>query len=226
MGQSWLGLLFAHWRVDPSALRRVVPPELPLDVIDGDAWIGVTPFQVRALRLRHTPPVPILSAFPELNVRTYVTVGGKPGIYFLSLDAGRRSAVIAARKSYRLPYFEARMSISRAGEEIRYRSERSDPDGPPARFAGSYAPAGNSFTAAPGSLDWALTERYCAYTLDDSRRPQRIEIHHRPWSLRPARAEIQTNTMAAPFAIALEGEPLLHLAAPQDVVIWPLEPAV
>src|SRR5215213_1072588 len=104
MGQSWFGLLFAHWRVEPGELERVVPPQLPLDLIDGSAWIGITPFQVRALRLRLTPPPPFLSVFAELNVRTYVTVGGKPGIYFLSLDADSALAVAAARRIYRFPY--------------------------------------------------------------------------------------------------------------------------
>src|SRR3954469_1338540 len=83
MGQSWVDLLFAHWRVDLAALKAVVPDRLPIDTFDGDAWVGVTPFVVRGLRLRGSPPPPVLSQFPEINVRTYVSVGGRPGIYFL-----------------------------------------------------------------------------------------------------------------------------------------------
>jgi len=221
MGQSWVDLLFAHWRVDAELLSTVVPPQLPLDVIDGSAWVGVTPFEVRALRLRRLPPAPFLSDFAELNVRTYVTVGGRPGIYFLSLDAASRLAVASARRAYRFPYFLARMSIERRNNVIRYRSHRADIDGPPARFEADYEPQGAIFNAAPDSLVWALVERYCAYTLDDEQDVLRAEIHHRPWLLRCATAAIAENSMTTPFGIQLEGEPLLHFAPRQDVLIWP-----
>jgi uncharacterized protein YqjF (DUF2071 family) len=223
MGQSWIDLLFAHWRVDPVRLTRVIPPGLEPEIIDGSAWIGVTPFEVRALRLRLTLPAPLVSAFPELNVRAYVTVGGKPGIYFLSLDAGSRLAVAAARRAYRFPYFHAHMSVRRGAGAVEYSSERDPSSGPPARFRATYEPHGEPFNAVPDSLDWKLIERYCAYTLDDKDRTLRAEIHHRPWELYRAQAEIAENTMTAPFGIELEGEPLLHLAPRQDVAIWPHE---
>lgn len=137
MGQTWWHLLFAHWAVPVESLERFVPSQLPLDVRDGSAWVGVTPFMIRGLRLRGTPPIPGLSAFPEINVRTYVTVGGKPGIYFLSLDADSASAVVSARRSYRLPYFRARAALDLEGEGVRYRSKRISHDGPPPAFAGT-----------------------------------------------------------------------------------------
>ena len=223
MGQSWFDLLFAHWRVDPKYLREILPPGLEPDVIDGSAWIGLTPFEVRALRLRLTLPAPFVSSFPEINVRTYVTVGGRPGIWFLSLDAGSRLAVLAARRTYRFPYFHARMSVVRSEGAIEYNSERDGASGPPARIAAGYVPEGEPFEAEPGSLDAALTERYCAYTLDERRRVLRAQIHHRPWRLQPVVAEFAENSMTAPFGLDLEGEPLLHYAARQDVVIWPHE---
>ena len=224
MGQSWFDLLFAHWRVEPRQLERVVPPQLPLDLIDGSAWIAITPFQVRALRLRLTLPLPFLSVFPELNVRTYVSVDGKPGIYFLSLDAGSAFAVAAARRTYRFPYFRARMSIERRDGSIAYRSARRDPTGPPAELRSEYRPLGRTFNARSESIEASLIERYCAYTLDEDGVVQRAQIHHRPWELQRVRAEFATNTMAEPFGIRLDGEPMLHFAPRQDVVIWPLEP--
>lgn len=117
LAQSWIGLLFAHWSVDPDALAPVVPRQLRLDTFEGRAWIGITPFEVRNLRLRPTLPVPMVSSFPEINVRTYVSVGGRPGIFFLSLDAASRLAVAAGRRLYRLPYCRASMSITRTGGE-------------------------------------------------------------------------------------------------------------
>src|SRR4051794_13378971 len=112
MGQSWLDLLFMHWRVPEAALRRFVPDRLTIETYEGEAWIGVTPFELRGLRLHGTIPLPGLSAFPELNVRTYVTDGRKSGIWFFSLDAAHAAAVAAARRFYRLPYHRASMQIA------------------------------------------------------------------------------------------------------------------
>ena len=222
-GQTWNDLLFAHWRVPAERLRRVMPPSLPLHLDeDGAAWLGVTPFVVSGLRLRGTPPLPWVSRFPELNVRTYVEVGGKQGIYFFSLDAGRAAAVVAARRTYRLPYFHARMRAGKVGARMDYESERIDSSGPAASFRGSYAPVG---PRTDDDLARWLAERYCAYTVDDEGRPLRIEIHHPPWPLQPAEGELDAQGMADQIGIELEGEPLLHFSARQDTLIWPLEPA-
>jgi uncharacterized protein YqjF (DUF2071 family) len=223
MGQTWEQLLFAHWPVDPALLRRAVPMQIPIDTFGEIAWIGVTPFEVRALRLHGSPPLPAGSRFPELNVRTYTTIGGRPGIYFFSLDAGSRLAVAAARRAYRLPYFHARMAIRRDGEAVSYRSRRVDSAGPGAELSLVYRPTGEPFNPAPGSLEHFVTERYCLYTLDERRRVLRAEIHHPPWPLRAAEADFSRNTMTEPLGIALPGPPtLLHFSARQDVVIWPL----
>src|SRR5918998_2507341 len=98
MAQTWGDLLFAHWPVPVEALRPLVPRPLPVDTFDGTAWLGVTPFEVSGLRLRGTVPAPRLSRFAELNVRTYTSHGGKPGIWFFSLDAASAVAVAAARR--------------------------------------------------------------------------------------------------------------------------------
>jgi uncharacterized protein YqjF (DUF2071 family) len=226
MAQTWTDLLFAHWSVAPAALDSVVPPQLPLDTLDGRAWIAVTPFGVRNTRLRPTLPVPFVSAFPEINVRTYVTVGGRPGIFFFSLDADSRLAVAAARRVYRLPYFRAHMSIDRNGRGVGFLSERTSPEAPArAEFRARYRPAGPTFNAAPGTLEHWLTERYCLYTLDDERRVLRGDIHHPPWPLQPAEADIDVNTMTAELAIDLDDDPLLHYARRQDVVFWSLQAA-
>lgn len=225
MAQTWEDLLFAHWRVAEEDLRRVVPPGLPLDTFDGSAWLGVTPFRIGSHRLRFTPHVPPLTAFPEVNVRTYTTVGGKPGIYFLSLDAASRLAVASARRAYRLPYFHARMGVERR-HLIDFRSERVSRDGPPADLHVRYRPTSAPRQAAPGTLEHFLTERYCLYTLDRRGAILRGEIHHPPWPLRDAEAEVQRNSMTAGHDLELAGTaPLLHLAARQDVLIWPLRPA-
>jgi uncharacterized protein YqjF (DUF2071 family) len=225
MAQTWRDLLFAHWSLPPEEVARILPAALAPDTFEGRAWVGVTPFELTGLRPRGGLPVPRLSAFPELNVRTYVSLGGKPGIFFLSLDAASRLAVLGARRAYRLPYYEARMSIGRGGGEIRYRCERTSDDGEPAAFGAEYEPSGTEFQAAPGSLEYFLTERYCLYTIDEAGRPLRADIQHPPWPLQPATAAIHLNTMTRPWRIELPPEPpLLHYARLQRVLIWPLRP--
>ena len=220
MGQTWDDLLFAHWPVDAELLRPLVSPKVDVDEFEGSAWLGITPFRVTGLRLRGLPPVPRFSEFLELNVRTYVTHGDKPGIWFFSLDAASRGAVEAARRIYKLPYFHARMTCSLDGDWRLYDSARAGAAG--TVFAGRYRPVGDEFNAEAGTLEHFLTERYCLYT-EDGGRLERAEIHHRPWPLRPAEADLELNTMS-PVELPDEA-PLVHFSARQDVVIWPLERA-
>lgn len=222
MTQTWHDLLFAHWPVPAEYARRLVPTELPLDLFEGKAWIGVVPFHMSGIRGRGLPPVPALSRFPELNVRTYVTLGGKPGVYFFSLDAASAVAVWAARRFYRLPYFHAEMTSEERGERVHYRSRRFRGD---AQFEGEYAPTGPPEHLPRGSLGHWLTERYCLYTVWAGR-VYRGEIHHAQWPLQNAEAEIATNTMAAASGIELpRSEPVLHFARRLEVLIWPLREA-
>lgn len=221
MAQRWTNLLFAHWPVEASVLRALVPAQLPLDTFDGTGWLSIASFYLSHLRPRWLPAVPWLSEFPELNVRTYVSLGGKPGVYFFSLDAGSALAVAGARATYHLPYFNARMTTHRDdGGTIAYRSHRTDRRGKPAAFAARYRPVGPVVPSAPGTLDHWLSERYCLYTTD-ARHVYRAEIHHHPWPLQALDAEIETNTMAAAAGIVLpSSSPRRAFAELLDVVVW------
>lgn len=214
--------MFAHWPVSIELLRRVVPAVIPLDTFDGQAWLGVTPFRVGVIRPRGLPHIPRVSEFNEINVRTYTTIEGKPGIWFLSLDASSRLAVTAARRAYRLPYFHAAIALRRRGETIHFSSRRTSRDGPPAGLTALYQPTGPVRFAAPGTLEHFLTERYCLYTLDQHQHIHRAEIHHPPWPLQPATAKLEHNTMGAPYGIQPTASPLLHFARRQDVIFWML----
>lgn len=221
MAQSWHDLLFAHWPVDAASLRRQIPSRLEIDIYDGRAWLGVVPFRMSGVRLRATPALPWLSAFPELNVRTYVVAEGKPGVWFFSLDAANRIAVAIARTWFHLPYFRARMSCEEKSGWIEYRSERTHRGAPYGAFHGRYRPAGEVFGAKPGSLEHFLTERYCLYAVDGAGRLIRSEIHHAPWPLQNAEAEMVSNTMPEASGIEIPpAKPLLHFAKRQDVVVW------
>jgi uncharacterized protein len=221
MTQTWHQLLFAHWPVDARALGELVPPGLPLDLYDGQAWLGIVPFRMTNVAPRGVPNIPFVSAFPELNVRTYVTVDGKPGVYFFSLDAASAVAVAAARTLLGLPYFEAQMTVEVVDGDVRYHSVRKTRAGGGAEFKARYRPHGPVQVPVNGSLEYFLTERYCLYRLDDSFHVQRLEIHHPPWPLQVATATVECNTMADAAGIRLPSmAPLLHYADRQDMVAW------
>jgi uncharacterized protein len=223
MAQTWEDLVFAHWPISPEQLRPLLPAAIPLDMREGSAWVAVTPFRVGAFRLHGMPHLPGITAFPELNVRTYTTIDGKPGIWFMSLDAASALAVTGARRAYRLPYFQARMEARPAGGWIHYRSRRVSSDGEAAELIGRYRPTGAAEAPTRGSLEHWLTERYCLYALDERGELLRADIHHPPWPLQPAEARFDVNTMAEPYGLALGADaPFLHFARRQDVVIWPL----
>jgi len=197
-------------------VARLLPDWIELDTHDGAAWLGIVPFVLTGLRIRGLPPLPRVSTFPELNVRTYVVRDGRPGIWFLSLDAGSRWFVEAAKRLYRIPYRLAQMSSMREDDGVRYDSSR-----PGGSFSARYQGVGPLFRAAPGSLEEFLTERYCLYT-EDRGRPASADIHHAPWDLQQGEAKIELNTMSP---VALPAEPPHVLFSPrQDTVVWPLEP--
>jgi uncharacterized protein len=221
MAQSWHDLLFAHWPVDAAALRQLIPPQLQIDTFEERAWLAVVPFRMTGVRLRGTPSLPWLSAFPELNVRTYVTFGGKPGVWFFSLDAANSLAVAIARAWFRLPYFRARMSCIEHQGWIHYESERTHRQAPAALLKGRYRPVGDAFSPQPGTVEHFLTERYCLYTIGARGQIIRGEIHHPPWPLQPAAAEFARNSMSESLGVGLTPAPLLHFARRQDVLVWP-----
>jgi hypothetical protein len=196
---------------------------LEIDTHDGAAWIGVVPFRMSGVRMRGMPPFRGTSAFPELNVRTYVRAGDKPGVWFFSLDAQSPLAVAAARRWFHLLYFRAQMSLTQSTDgRIEYRSKRTHRNAPAAELRVAYKPTGDIFQAKPGTIEHFLTERYCLYATH-ARPIYRGEIDHAPWPLQPAEAQIEMNSMAAASGITLPNEsPLLHFARYQDVKVWGL----
>lgn len=223
MSMTWEHLLFAHWPVPVETLRPLIPRGLEIDRFENEAWLGVVPFRMADTRLRGLPAFPGTAAFPELNVRTYVTLGGKPGVWFFSLDAGSRLAVRTARTFFHLPYFDAHMTVKTADGTISYESTRTHRGAAKAEFRASYRPLDEIRPATAGSIEQWLVERYCLYSADPRGRIWRGEIHHAPWPLQSAEAEIETNTMAAPLGIVLpDPPPLLHFARRLDVVAWRL----
>ncbi|WP_085524558.1 YqjF family protein [Tuberibacillus sp. Marseille-P3662] len=220
MKQTWHDLLFAHWPVDPDMLGRFLPNSLPLDTYKGDAWISLVALSMSGVRPRGIPPVPFMSRFPELNVRTYVTVDGKPGVYFFSLDAASWMAVKLAGIAYHLPYFHARMNVTSESGKVSYTSKRYNGQ---RDFRCQYQAISEPYQAEKGTLDYWLAERYCLYTVHNQR-VYRCNIHHQPWLLQKAEAHIEKNTMIdRRIQIKEDPAPLLRFSKQKDVRIWPLE---
>lgn len=223
IAMSWHDLLFAHWPVPVADLRPLVPEAFEIDTFDGQAWIAVVPFHMTAIRHRLLPALPGFSAFPELNVRTYVRARdgrSPPGVYFFSLDAAHLVAVLVARATFHLNYRWAQMSSRETGGWIHYTCQRRDGR---AAFRGRYRPIGPPQPARQGELDWFLTERYALYTTNPRGRPCVGEIDHPPWPLQLAEAEFETQTMLAAAGVTLPAHPpLLHFAHRLDVVAWSL----
>jgi uncharacterized protein len=218
MHQNWGKLLFMHWRISEEELRPLIPERLEIDTFDGDAWIGVVPFTMWNVRLSFTPPVPWLSEFHELNVRTYVHYDGVPGVWFFSLDANSSVAVLGARTVYNLPYFNARITLEQTGDRIVYASERTDE--PPADFHATWAIGEKLPQSKPDSLDFFLTERYCLYCTRGERL-YRLRIHHRPWPLQAATLQNYGSTMIESHGLKTPtGEPLIHYAEELGVEFW------
>jgi uncharacterized protein len=225
MRQEWHNLLFADWPVPISSVRGLVPEQLELDTWDGVAWISVTPFILHRLRTKGCPPMPGLSRFPTIAVRTYVRVGDKPGLYYLSLDAASRTSITVGRIVFGFPLYFAWADHERILDGVDFRSTRDDRRGDLATFRAQYRPSSEVFRAAPGSYEWYIAERYCVYTVDRHDKVWRTEIDHIPWPLQTAEFDIRTNTMADAVGISLPNYgPLTYFCRYLDVRVWrPIE---
>ena len=218
---QWLDLLFAHWPIQASVLRPLIPAGLELDLWQGEAYLSIVPF-----RMEGVGPVflPGGSSFAELNVRTYVKHGGRAGVWFFSLDAASPLGVRLARRFFYLPYFDARMKIEPVGEGFRYTSERTHRGAPPARLEMTYSPLGPAKLAVPGTLDDWLTARYSLFSADPQGHLYRGDVSHEPWLLQPATANWSRLEMTGALGITLDAAPVsLTFSKRLDVRATPLK---
>lgn len=221
MKQRWQNLLFAHWPVPRIMVQPLVPDALTIQEFNGSAWIGFIPFQMKNVALRPLPSLPGISSFPELNLRLYVEYRGKPGVWFLSLDATNSLAVWVARNIFNLPYHMADITVNTDSGPIQYYSKRESKE-TPVEFQVEYTPISKPYQANEGTLEKWLTERYCLYAQYADDTLYRTEIHHLPWRLQKAEADIPVNELHDPFNIELpDANPLLHFAKNMNVIFWP-----
>lgn len=221
---SWRDLLFLHWRIDPAALRPLLPEPLEVDTFDGSAWIALVPFRMADTRFSGVPNLPTLGNFHECNVRTYARLNGHAGVWFFSLDAAALLPVLGGRWLWSLNYVHAKFHVEHhADGRIDYRFVRRRGPWPPGRAQIAWRPGEPLPTAQPGSLEHFLTERYWLFT---QRRGQVVagRVWHEPWPLR--RATVlrldDPNSLVGQDGLTVEGDPLVHASDRIDVLGWKL----
>ncbi len=222
--QRWNHLLFAHWKVSAELVQSTLPDGLYTDTHEGEAYLGIVPFTMQRIRPAFLPPLPWVSWFLELNVRTYVhDRNGQPGVWFYSLDCNRRLAVEIARRAFHLPYQPARMKAWRDGPTHKFECLRHGTSGPVATFV--WQPGSRLEAAAPGSLDFFLIERYVLFSAWGRAELRKGHVHHAPYRLnRPLVQELSVEPAAqAGFGLAGPPDSILGASA-VDVEIFPLRP--
>lgn len=230
--QLWDNLLFLNYPIRPEDLAPLLPEGLEVDTYNGEGWVSIVPFQLK-LALRGTPRALWPIQFDELNVRTYVSLNGVPGVYFFSLDANDPLSVWSARWLYQLPYFEATCTINEAPEgSYVISSKRTHPSmftserAPGSVFAASYKPIAGPFTPERDSLENWLTARWCFYTPSGKSGQQtpkfiRGNVHHEPWPLQAAEVSVDVNTLLTGWQLpVLEREPTAYFSKRVHVVNW------
>jgi len=223
MRQRWAGLLFLHWPVDPAAIAGRLPPGLHVDTHEGKAWLGIVPFFMERVRPVCLPPLPWLSWFMELNVRTYVhDAAGNPGVWFFSLDCNQPLAVEIARRAFHLPYEHAAMQRRCEHDRIHYTSRRKCEGARDAVF--DYRLPSDASPASEGSLEWFLVERYLLFSANPDGGLYCGRVHHKPYNIAPAICgEWSTEPLRNNGFPEPAGPPVSSLvAAPVDVRIHPL----
>lgn len=227
MRQTWRDLLFAHWPVPPALLRPYLPARLAVDTFEGQAWLGVVPFTMAGIRPLGLPAVPGLSHLHELNVRTYATLDGVPGVWFLSLDATNALGVWAARTFFHLPYLHATISLEATGRGLRAEAVRTHPGATPATFRAEWTPGVSLPPSRPGTLAYFLTERYRLFTagpdLAQGLKGNDLwqgRLWHEPWRLRAAELHRWESTLLESHGLSTPaGPPLLYATDAVEVQI-------
>ena len=215
---GWRHLLFANWPVDSTLLAAHLPDELSVHEYDGTGWLSIVPFVNVDVRPRGLPRWAGIR-LPELNLRTYVTCDGEPGVYFFNLDAQGLLSVVGARLTHHLPYYYARIHLQRVDGRVEFSSRRLHPGDRPARYAVSYWPTGEPFVAEPGSLAEFLTERRRLYTQATDGTLRYTDVEHDRWTLYPARAATTENSLFEANGFDHpDTEPTLYYSPGTDVV--------
>jgi len=222
--QGWRDLLFCHWVVSVEALRSHVSHLLEIDVIDGSAWVSLVAFRMARVRPRWFPPFPPVSNFLELNLRTYVRSGDKPGVFFLSIHANKRLAARISRFFSPLPYVFAPMTLSPRDEGFKFRCQSTN-QRHNVSYLTDYSPEAKVYAACQDSLTEWLLERYRLYVGNSKGELIQAEVHHEPWMVQNVDLDISSNTLGRDFGLDLPAVPdRAHFSSGVNALAWSFEP--
>lgn len=212
--QEWNKALFFHWKVDAEELQKQLPENLELDLHEGEAWISLVPFTMQKIRPRLLPSVSFISDFDEINLRTYVVKNGKPGVYFLNIEAGKKLSADIARLLSGLPYQYSNIQRNQTDQyQAKFQQKNF-------LLKAKYNIGKPVQQKTP--LDLFLTERYCLY-VDNNDKLYRYEIQHLPWEIH----ELYTSKLEIQYQIGtikLSTPPnLMHYSKGVQVIAWEKE---
>ncbi len=225
MKQTWLDTLFIHYPVKADELAKLVPKHLPIDTFEKMAWISIVPYLTTSVRMRGLPPIPGMNRFPGFNVRTYVHLNGKPGVYFFNLAAANWFTAKMAKRFFKLPYIYLNMNFQRNGNYIQFESDPYRKNDEKLKWI--YRPISEPRLAQKGSLEEWLVERYCLYTINQKGEPFRSDIIHHSWLIHDAEVESQHRSILPEFNIFPSNEnAIFHYSKRAEVNIWPILPCL
>ena len=220
--QQWRYLTFMHWEVSPKLLYPYLPKGIELDLFEGKGYIGLIPFLMKDVHPRLLFPVDGISNFPEFNIRTYVKVKNKPGVFFLTLDAQSYITCLYAPYAYGLPYNYCKGNITVENKKYIWNSYRRKRG---FELSGFSMIKSEAIIPDKGSLEEFLFERYCLFSI----RNKKICIgytKHNPWSVHRAHAKLVTNNLTKSFKLGIKNllEPeLVHISTGVYVNAWSLQ---
>jgi uncharacterized protein YqjF (DUF2071 family) len=218
--QAWRHVSFLHWRIDPALVAPLLPDGLEPDIVDGSAWVAITPFRVDRLTVMGLP-IPFSTPFAETNVRTYVRDRqGVDGLWFLSLDVSSSLNFLAGRTV--APYYRASMSVE-TDRPIVYRSRRRA--GSPAHHDIAVKPRPAGPGGATAELVHLLTGRWRAFTRLPGGLLATVPVQHEPWPLQDATlAHLDQTLLTAAGLPDCGDEPIVHYSPGVDALIGPPRP--
>ena len=202
---EWRHVLGITYEAEAAVLEPYLPRGVELDRLEGAPRVSVVAFHFRRTRLRGLP-IPLHVNFPEINLRTYVRVGGERAVVFLREFVSRPAVSIIARVAYNEPYRTIRMRDEllhdpargigvrhRFGPRLANRLEAwAEPEG---------------FAPEPASPGYWLTHHDLGVGAGRDGRARSYRVEHEVWRLH----EIRELEVDVDFA-ALYGPRWCHLA--------------
>ncbi|WP_051299506.1 YqjF family protein [Arthrobacter castelli] len=209
MDQSWEDAVFLPWRILADICAARLPVGVEPDIYDGSAWVGLIGFRMRNAGLGSGRPAPHFDSFNEINVRVYSRErDGTRGVVFLTLDASRLAAVLAARAAG-IPYVWSRCRYSQEGPVGHgYTVQRRR-----GTAGTSFAVAADTERIADDALSVFLTARFGLHSRFRGE-TYYIPNAHTSWPLHPAQLTELDDSLLKAAGFEVEGPPESVLYSP------------